>query len=85
MSKLCIERLQDEVFLSIFEEDIVKKCKFHIFLELWITPEIINVAICSLTHFKGKFTNNVKKFLKNYTILSLDSEKLLTYEFMKKY
>ena len=75
-SKSCIERLQDEVFLSIFEEDIVKMWKFHTFLELWITPEIIDVSIFSLTHFKRKFTNNVKNVPKNYTIFSLDSVKV---------
>ena len=30
-SKLCIERLQDEVFLSIFEVDIVKKVQISDF------------------------------------------------------
>ena len=34
MSKLCIERLQDEVFLSIFEEDIMKKMQISHFSEI---------------------------------------------------
>ena len=37
-----------------------------------MTPEIIDASICSLTHFKGKFTKNVKNVLKNDTIFSLD-------------
>ena len=37
-----------------------------------------DVKIMHRTHFKGKFTMNVKNVSKNYTIFSLDSEKVST-------
>ena len=41
-----------------------------------MTLEIIDASKCSLTYFKGKFTENVINVSKNHTIFSLDSKKV---------
>ena len=67
-------------FCQFLRKILWKMCKFQTFLKLWITFEIIDAFICFSTHFKDKFTWNVKNIPKNYTNFSLDSETGLNLE-----